>query len=79
MRMKRSVLRLVRRVRGEPELERCRKCGAGSRPLRVEYGLPDERMSERAARGEIFLGGEFVDDYGQGPRFVCSICYEPLD
>ncbi len=57
----------------------CSKCQIKAKPIPVEYGLPDDSMSERAERGEVFLGGDFAADDGVRPRYVCPNCYTPVD
>jgi hypothetical protein len=58
----------------------CPTCGDAVRPRRVVYGLPTVEATERAARGEILLGGcdPGVPGVDEMPEFGCPSCGQPF-
>jgi len=56
----------------KPELRTCPRCREKVTPLRIVYGYPTGETFERAARGEIRLGGCVVGF--EDPEFCCPAC-----
>ncbi len=50
----------------------CPRCGSASQVVPVVYGMPSPQTEERAARGEVELGGCIVrPDF---PAWYCRAC-----
>lgn len=57
----------ARRARNRKKVV-CPYCGDGDQVIPIHYGLPTHENSQKAWRGELFLGG-----YTPGPyRFYCK-------
>lgn len=57
-----------------PDLRTCPQCGS-DRVRGLAYGYPSQEMLELARRGEIMLGGCFIDMLEMGCQLGCLDCW----